>query len=368
LRRVVLALASSVALLFAFGGGTALACETFALGTSQARETEPVAYQLFGCQAEDSYEFSVRYEGTDDQGNATVEDRTLYTDGTATSGDTISGEFPMIDLGEGEKAINVFVNWRRGGIDQTPLSLSPDGQYPFTYVGKALPASTGTTGPAPSGATVPLLGTTTPIAATPPVTKKKTTKKKVTKKKPSSDGKSKKKSNSNTDNGSSDTPAVTTPTYTAPTITDSPSLSIPGDGGSSIDPPSLPEPSATAPPGLDGLAPNDGIPPVTPPPSTPLTAAPAAPVATSDEGMSLPIWLVMLLGLTAVLGLGGAQGRLLGFWGGPPRPINGNGNGNGNGTQDARLLALQRVAQSGASFQKRIAELKKAARDREPVG
>ena len=75
----------------------------------------------------------------------------------------------------------------------------------------------------------------------------------------------------------------------------------------------------------------------------------------------MPIGLVLLLGLITLVGLGGAQARMLGLWG-PPAPLATNGD-----PRDARLLALSRVAQDGASLQKKIAEHKQQAKERQPL-
>jgi hypothetical protein len=99
---------------------------------------------------------------------------------------------------------------------------------------------------------------------------------------------------------------------------------------------------------------------------------PTASTGSDDAKLNVPFWLIVLLGLLTLGGLGGAQTRMLGFWG-PLPPI-------GRDPRDARLLALQRVAESGAASQKRIAslkkqtngkavaQLKKPPRDRTPVG
>ena len=70
---------------------------------------------------------------------------------------------------------------------------------------------------------------------------------------------------------------------------------------------------------------------------------------------------MLLLGLITLVGLGGAQARMLGLWG-PPAPLATNGD-----PRDARLLALSRVAKSGASLQRKIAEHKQQAKERQPL-
>jgi hypothetical protein len=93
---------------------------------------------------------------------------------------------------------------------------------------------------------------------------------------------------------------------------------------------------------------------------------PVTTTAHDDNPLNVPVWLVALLGLLTMLGLGGAQTRMLGLWG-PPPPLRPD-------ARDARLLALQRAAQLGAASQQRIAALKKHVkdqkqiRDRTPVG
>jgi hypothetical protein len=370
MKRIVLALTICVASLLAFGGGNALACE-LGVAPNNARAGDQVTYTVSNCQAGDTWEIKLIYPGTGDDGNPTTLVRRVGASGEAPNGDPFTDTFLVPDLGGDSVDTTVRLDYKDiNGTEQPPVDL--EGSLGLTYLGQALP--TGPTGPTtPSGATGPL-DTTPALVPVPTVTRQeaqKKAKKEAVKKKKSSSGKSKSKSKSKSKkhSGSSNptstptTPAPTTPTYTPPVTTPAPVTP-----SSDLTPPTTPDPPAI-PPGIQGpggvTPPAPTTPtPTAPAPDLPSTAVPVAPVAAAGGDTNsppVPVWLMILLGLVALLGLGGAQARLLGLWG-PPLPLN------GRDTSDARLLALQRVSQSGASFQKRIAELKKAAREREPVG
>jgi hypothetical protein len=365
----VIAVAASAALLLTYGAGSALACGPFTLDVNQAREKDRINYEITGCQAGEPWYFYARFPGTDSQGNPTVEERSMHVDGTAAGADPITGSFEMIDLGADQDNINIVL-YTDTPTGRTEATLAQPGgdPYPFAYLGQAPvigptgPTGGTTTGPVPVLAPI---GSTGPVAVADPPARKKAKKKSSTKKKSSSGDSKKKSSKKNSggdkDSGSSNPTPTSTPTYAAPTpSTPAPVIDTPSG---SADVPTTADAPATPPPGIQGPA--DGITPpepAAPAPVAPAAVAPAVQAAsTSPDEYPLPVWLVVLLGLVALLCLGGAQARMLGLWG-PQRPMA------GGDTTDARLLALQRVSQSGANFQKRIAELKKAAREREPVG
>jgi hypothetical protein len=181
-------------------------------------------------------------------------------------------------------------------------------------------------------------------------------------KKKSDSGNSKKKSGGGNKSPSSTpvtAPATPAPVAAAPVVTDS---------APSVDPPAQATVPDAPPPGVGGppaggggdLAPPGDIPPITPPAQAPI--APVSTTSSSDnDAFGVPIGLVLLLGLLTLVGLGGAQARMLGLWG-PPAPLATNGD-----PRDARLLALSRVAKSGANLQKKIAEHKLQAKERQPL-
>lgn len=366
MKRFVLALAICGSSLLMFGAANALAACELGIGSNNARAGDEVVYTVSNCTAGDRWEIKlVLKKDTPDE---VV--RRVGASGEAANGDPVTGTFVVPDLGGNSVDAVVRLDFKdASGADQPPVNL--EGAAGLTYLGQAL--ATGPTGPTTGGTTGPL--DSPALVPVPTFTRQEAqrkAKKEATKKKKSSSGKNnsnkknstKKKSDSKKDSGSSNptstpsTPAPTTPSYTPPaTSTPPPVTSTPQ---TDLTPPT----TTTPPPGIQGPGGDQPPAPTPPAPDLPAAAVPIAPVATSGgdgNNMPVPVWLMILLGLVALLGLGGAQARLLGLWG-PALPMN------GRNTSDARLLALQRVSQSGASFQKRIAELKKAAREREPVG
>ncbi len=368
MKRFVLALAICGSSLLMFGAGNAFAACELGIGSNNARAGDEVVYTVSNCTAGDRWEIKlVLNKNTPDE----VVKR-VGTSGEAQSGDPVTGTFVVPDLGGESVDAIVRLDFKdASGAEQPPVDL--EGAEGLTYLGQALP--TGPTGPTTGGTTGPLESSA--LVPVPTFTRQEAqqkAKKEAVKKKKSSSGKNnsnkknstKKKSDSKKDSGPSNptstpsTPVPITPSYTPPTTSTPPPVT--STPQTDFTPPT----TTTPPPGIQGPPAGDQPAPTPPVPDVPSAAAPIAPiapVATSGDGnnMPVPVWLMILLGLVALLGLGGAQARLLGFWG-PPLPMN------GRDTSDARLLALQRVSQSGASFQKRIAELKKAAREREPVG
>jgi hypothetical protein len=362
LKRLLVSLAAAVAILLAFGSTGALACDALRLDKSEATAGEPIQYTLSGCQTDDEWDLVVLFESPDSQ-DQTPEQRTLAT-GTAEDA-TITGEFALPDeIGSEDHDVMLRLNVLRNGL---PVDDPPE--IPVRYRVQAADGGggggTGPTGPTDttSGDTTPTAVDTVPAPTPKRVTRAQQRKKNQAKAKTKQKSTAKKKSQSPAKRKANKRPRQPVVEFTPPRT--APRAGLPRAGApasGSFQPSTLPKPSAGPPPGLGGPPAADGSPPDGGTPIVPITppVTPSVSTGEDDNALGAPFWLVALLGLLTLAGLGGAQTRLLGFWG-PLPPMN-------RDRRDARLLALQRAAQSGAASQKRIAELKQQTKDRTPVG
>jgi hypothetical protein len=360
LKRLLLSLATAVAIMLAFGSASALACEALGVDRTEAKAGEPVKYTLSACQFNDDWQLVVLFESPDSQ-DETREQRTLAT-GIAED-TTITGDFALPEeIGDKDQEVTVRLLVIRDGL---LVEDSPEVQ--MNYV---VPVPDGGGGTGPTGPTDTTSGDDTPAVIADPIpvpalvtrTQQRKKNRAKAKSKPKAKAKAKQKSKSpakqKTKKRTTQPVAQVAPFRTAPQ-TVAPRTA---PAGGSFQPSALPKPSAGPPPGLGGPPTSNGTPPDGGTPIVPITppVAPAASTGQDDNALGAPFWLIALFGLLTLLGLGGAQTRLLGFWG-PLPPMS-------RDPRDARLLALQRAAQSGAMSQKRIAELKKQANDRSRVG
>ncbi len=357
MKRILFVLAAAGALCLAFAASSALAA--LSITKASATKGDKVEFKIDGLQDGDIWELRVA------DGDAQTD--SYLKDGFAEGVTEVQGDFEMPDLGTADKNIDIKAYVIREGNTITPAA---DFIVRMTYTAPVPTGTTGNTGD--SGSVGGSATSTAAAAAVPPAAqspsstgsgsstkpKKKTTST-DTKKKSTSDG-GKKKSGGATQPES--TPSPTPAPVEAP-IVEPVTAAAPVDTAS-LSPSSSSAPSApeAPPPGPGGPPPTDAVPPA-PPPAAPSTGpASVVPVSTiaPDEGLNVPIAIVLLLGLLTLGGLGGAQARMLGLWGPQPRLSPGE-------ARDARLLALGRVAQSGASLQRRIAEHKQTAKERQPL-
>jgi hypothetical protein len=351
LKRLLLSSAAAVALVLALGPASALACQSLGVDKTEAKAAEAVRFTLTNCELNDNWELALFFEKPDSQ-DATPERRTLAT-GDVTEDTTITGDFTLPDeIGDADQDVllKAFVIRDAQPVEPT-LELTMRYLAPVTNGGGGT-GPTGPTGSGSTGTTTPAVGNANPIPLPKRITRNQQRKKNAAKAKPKPKQKAKSKSPAKEKSTKKSKPAVPV----AP-ITKVPTAATPTAPAGGSFQPSLPKPSAGPPPGLGGPPASNGTLPIVPttPPITP-----ALSVGEDDNALGAPFWLIALLGLLTLLALGGAQTRLLGFWG-PLPPM-------GRDPRDARLLALQRAALSGAVSQKRIAKLKKHTRDRTPVG
>lgn len=363
LKRLLLSFATAVAVVLAFGPASALACEALGVDKTEATAGETVKFTISACQLDDEWQLAVFFESPDSQDPAP--ERRILASGLAEDA-TIDGDFTLpAEIGDADQYVTLTLLVIR---DSVQLPNSPELQ--MRYLATAPPV--GDTGPSGSTGSTPTdVITPAAIGGAATTTLPKRITRTQQRKKNKAKAKSKaKKSPAKTKTKTKKTKPVT---RVSPVARVSPVTAAPvARGGGSFQPSTLPKPSASPPPGLGGPPPANGTPilPQGGSPTTPLV--PAVSTGPNDSALNVPFWLIAVLGLLTLLGLGGAQTRMLGFWG-PLPPV-------GRDRRDARLLALQRVAQSGAVSQKRIAglkrqtngapvaELKKPPRDRTPVG
>jgi hypothetical protein len=365
--KLFMSFALAFALVLTLGAGAAYADPTIDLNKTEAKTTEAVEVAVANLEVDDIWEVWV-----DDRPAETPTGDPIV--GQAESPDAVKKDLQMPDLGNTDKDVDVKLFVTRPGVGTLPEATKSI-RYIAAVDAKGEGGGTGSG----SGTTTGGTATSTPAAITGPTgiagpaatgttggKSKKTTKKAKAKSKSDSGGKSKsdggsdKKSSGNNSGGGSGG-GSSTPTYTAPATSATPTSSLPsGSFDSGTESSSSSPPPVDPPPGVGGPPTSPEGVPEAPPPVPPTGQAPIVPVANAgDEGSGLPIALVLGLGLLTLLGLGGAQTRMLGFWG-PPVPA-------GRGAQDARLVALGRVAESQASLQKKIAEHKHAVKHKEPV-
>jgi hypothetical protein len=369
LKRLLVSFATAVAIVLAFGPASALACDGLGVDKVQATAGETVNFTLSTCQVNDDYQLRVFFEKPDSQ-DPTPEQSVLAS-GIADD-TTVKGDFTLpSEIGDADQLVTLHLTVFRNSQE---LPDSPELQ--MRYLATAPPGDTGPSGSTGSASTdIPIPAAIGTGATTLPKSITRTQQRKKNKARAKAKAKSKAKTKSPAKTKTK--PKKTQPVTPVGPVAKAPPAVTPlaGPVGGSFKPSTLPKPSAVPPPGLGGPPPSNGT-PIVPPAGSP--AAPLVPaVSTGPNGSALnvPFWLIAVLGLMTLGGLGGAQTRMLGFWG--PLPPMGRDPG------DARLLALQRVAQSGATSQKRIAELKrqtnrpngapvaqlkKPPRDRTPVG
>ena len=370
LKRLLVSFATAVAIVLAFGPASALACDGLGVDKAQATAGETVKFTLSTCQVNDDYQLRVFFEKPGSQ-DPTPEQSVLAS-GTADD-TTVNGDFTLpAEIGDADQLVTLRLTVFR---DSQELPDSPELQMRYLA---AAPPGGGDTGPSGStGSTttdVPIPAAIGTGATTLPKHVTRAQQRKKNKAKAKAKAKAKTKSPAKTKTKPKKTRPVTPvgPVAKAPPVV----TPVAGPVGGSFKPSTLPKPSATPPPGLGGPPPSNGTPIVPPAGSPAAPLVPAVSTGPNDGALNVPFWLIAVLGLMTLGGLGGAQTRMLGFWG--PLPPMGRDPG------DARLLALQRVAQSGATSQKRIAELKrqtgrqtngapvaqlkKPPRDRTPVG
>jgi hypothetical protein len=359
LKRFLVSVAIAAASVLAFGAASALACEGLQVDKTEATAGETVNFTLVSCQVDDNWQLAVFFEkpGSED---ATPEKRVLAAGFAEDT--TVTGDFSFPDeIGDAAQDVTLTMFVIRDG-QQLPNPPELQMRYLGPAAGDTGPSgasgSTGTTGddfdfgPTDAGIITPL-----PKRITRQQQRKKdkaAAKQKDNKtpaKKTPAKAKPKKK------------PKVTpfTPAPSVPTATPLPKVKTPAIRAGALPPAtSTPPPGVSGPPAANGTPPSGGTPiePITPPRSSPATPV-AATTPKDDNSLGVPVWLVVVLGLMTLLGLGGAQTRMLGIWGPQPPP---------GRTSDARLLALQRVTQSGAAYQKQIAELKEQTKHRSRVG
>jgi hypothetical protein len=357
LKRLLLSLVAAVAIVLAFGAANALACQALQFDKTEARAGETVNFTLSDCQFDDNWELAVFFEMPGSQ-DPSPEQRVLVAGFAADT--TVTGDFALPDeIGDNEQDVTVKLLVVRNGQQlDSPLELQ------MRYLGKATTGGTGSTGATDDGSTDFSDADLGNLELTPlPKRITRTQQRKKNRAKP----KAKTKSKAPTKKQSKQKVkhfAPVTPIKEAPTVTPPATPATPAAGGG-LRPSTLPKPGATPPPGVggspgsSGIVPGGGTPIAPGSPSTGSLGTPAAATG-HDNALGVPVWLVVLLGLMTLLGLGGAQTRMLGFWG--PLPLV------NPDARDARLLALQRASQSGAADQKRIAALKRLAKDRERVG
>jgi hypothetical protein len=358
--------ALTFALVLAFGAGAAFADPTVELNKTEAKTKEAVEVTVSGLEFDDIWEVWI-----DDRPAQTANGE--FLSGQADSPDPIKRDLEVPDLGNTDKDVDVKLFVTRPGVGTLPEVKKPV-RYIAAVEGKgdggggtgSGTTTGGTTASTPAAITGPI-GVVGPTVTGPANKSKKSEKKTKSKTKSKSGGNStgggSDKDNSNNTGGGSGGGGSSTPTYTAPPPTSAtPTSSIPsGSFDAPIDSSASSPPPVDPPPGVGGPPTSPEGVPDAPPPVPPTGQAPIVPTANvgGDDGSGLPIALVLALGLLTLLGLGGAQTRMLGFWG-PPVPA-------GRGAQDARLVALGRVAESQASLQKKIAEHKHSVKHTEPV-
>jgi hypothetical protein len=367
LKRLLLSLTTAVVIVLAFGPASALACDALGVDKPAATAEETVKFTLSTCQLNDEWQLAVFFEspGSQDQ----EPEQRILASGLAED-TTVDGDFKLpAEIGDADQNVTLTLFVTRDSVQRGPLELRMRYLAPVPPGGDTGPSgSTGSTPPdVPAAAAIGGAETTT--------LPKRITRTQQRKKKARAKAKAKSKAKAK----KSPAKAKPKPKKTNPVARVSPfakatpvAAPLAARGGGSFQPSTLPKPSATPPPGLGGPPPSNGT-PILPQGGSPSPLAPAFSTGPTDDSvLNVPFWLIVVLGLLTLLGLGGAQTRMLGFWG-PLPPV-------GRDRRDARLLALQRVAQSGAVSQKRIAELKrqtngapvkalkKPPRDRTPVG
>ena len=305
--------------------------------------------------AGDEVTFRISHTEPGDEYRLSIGDKELVKD-VDQDGDQVESKFTMPNLGDTEQTVTVDSEVIRVGHD--PIRDSRTIRY-------VLAGPTGPTTPVEAVAEVPpaAIGPSAPAVRKPPAPKANTGPTGNTKSKSKSKSKSKKEGSSKKDDS---------PAYVAPKVDSPLSLGGGGGGGNSLN--NVTPPVASVP---DGAGPQLRAPvapvPSAPPPgiagaggvtATPPPTAPVAPTAvvdnTGNNGFDLPFWLVAVLGLLMIAGLGGAEARLLGLWG---TPIAG-----GHSPDEARLLALARASRSGATVQEGIATRKGVRGNGAPAG
>jgi hypothetical protein len=345
--------------------GTATASAKLTVEKTTAKPGDSVEFKIDELSDGDIWELRVA------DGDASTD--SWIMDGVADGVTEVTDKFDMPNLGGADKDVRLRLYIGGNGRDAFTV---PNDTFiaELSYVAPPDNGGGSTGGGGPTGGG----GTSTPTVAagatavtggsgTTGSSKSKSnsnskSKKESSSKKKSDSGNSKKKSGGGKKSPSSTpvtTPVTPAPIAAAPVVTDS---------APSADPPAQTTVPDAPPPGVGGPPSGGGgdlAPPGDVPPSSPPAQAPIAPVSTTSSGdndaFGIPIGLVLLLGLLTLVGLGGAQARMLGLWG-PPAPLATNGD-----PRDARLLALSRVAQSGANLQKKIAEHKLQAKERQPL-
>jgi hypothetical protein len=340
-RFLICAVLAAIVLACLLGVSVTLADSSYDLSISktEASKGDTVDFTISKLQADDIWELHV--------GEQYVKDGIADSTGFDSNGD-LRGDFTMPDLGNSDKDVLVTAWVTRSG-----QTIDPPTTQPIRYLappgggggsgGGSNQGSTGDHNAVTPPVTAPVQKTAlSPIGVTPPTTGKK-----------KKSGGSKTKGKSRTGSGGS--------THNADPTFRSTSIPTSGHRRGKHKRARTRRKSAT-PPGIGGPLSASGSPepPAAQPSSSPPGADPAVMVASkSGDGFDVPVMLVLLLGMLMLISLVAAESRLLGLWGPPPK-VN-------REVQDARLVALSRVARSGALFQRRIADHKRAARDRDHV-